>query len=101
MLYEGAIRFVQQAHEAVDQNDVKLRHDKLRRAGDIIASLQSALDLDHGGALAQGLFDFYASIGTRLLTLHRNTTAVAYADVVEELRSMRDMWDAIDREKRA
>jgi flagellar protein FliS len=101
MLYEGAIRFVQQAHEAVIQGDAQARHDKLRRAGDIVSALQSALDLDQGGALAKGLFDFYGAIGMRLLSLHRTPSPSAYSAVAEELRSMRDMWDAIDREKSA
>lgn len=99
MLYEGAIRFVQQAREAVEQNNAAARHEKLKRAGDIVAALQSALDLEHGGALAQGLFDFYSSIGTKLLSLHRTDSAPAFSGIVDELRSMRDMWDAIDRER--
>ena len=101
MLYEGAIRFLQQAQEANKYHEALNRIEKLKKAGDIIAALQSALDLEHGGALARGLFDFYSSIGNKILTLHRQTTPVAYIDIVNELRSMRDMWDAIDREKEA
>ncbi len=99
MLYEGAIRYLQQAQEASGYHEAMERIEKLRRAGDIMAALQSALDVEHGGALAQGLFDFYTMIGTRILGLHRQGTPAIYAEVVNELRSMRDMWDAIDREK--
>lgn len=101
MLYEGAIRFLQQASDAENNGDPQGRHDKLRRAGDIVSALQSALDLDHGGALAKGLFDFYSAVGMRILSLHRQHSPIAYAEITEELRSMRDMWDAIDREKSA
>ena len=101
MLYEGAIRFLQQALESSGGHLALVRYEKLTRAGEIITALQAALDMEHGGALAQGIFDFYASIGGRILGLHRSGHPNEYAHIINELRSMRDMWDAMDRGEQA
>ena len=97
MLYEGSIRFLQQAMEAMEQNDPALRYGKLTHAGEIILALQSALDLLHGGPQAKALFEFYAGIDTRILALHRGNNVEACAEVIADLRNMRDVWDGIDK----
>lgn len=98
MLFEGAIRFLQQAAEAMDKDDPHLRYEKLARANEVIIALQSALDLANGGEQARGLHDFYNSIEARIRALHRSSNADACDQIVAELREMRDIWDTLDRQ---
>lgn len=97
MLYDGAIRFVQQAADAIERKDYETRYNKLTRAADIIVGLQSCLDFDVGGPSAKGLYDFYAAIDMKIFTLHRTNDIKACEALIAELKEMRDVWDTIDR----
>jgi flagellar protein FliS len=98
MLYDGAIRFLQQAADAMAASEPPLRFIKLSRAAEIIGSLQSSLDLHHPAPQAQQLYDFYGHIYREIMALHRSNSIDQCTAVIAELRSMRDVWDSIDRE---
>jgi len=97
MLYDGAIRLLTQAKEAAAQGDSATRYVKLARVGEIIAVLQSGLDMDSGQAIAHQLQRFYQAMALKILHLHYATKLSDFSDVLEELRQMRMSWDAIDR----
>ena len=97
MLYEGAIRFLQQASEAIRNNSPQTRYEKLARAGDVIVGLQSALDMTGGGPQARELYDFYASVDARIRALHHSGDLTECNSLIAQLRELRDVWDAIDR----
>ncbi len=97
MLYDGAIRFLQQAKVAMEGGDINERYNKLARTGEIVMGLQSCLDFDSGGDTAKVLYDFYASVDMRILALHRTNDAVACEQILGDLKDMRDVWDRIDR----
>lgn len=97
MLYEGAIRFIQQAMEAIRNDDAELRFEKLTHAGEIIVALRSALDMDTGGEQAQRLYEFYSDIDNRILALHRSHNLRECSGIITELRNIRDVWEALDR----
>jgi flagellar secretion chaperone FliS len=103
MLYDGAIRFLQQACEAIENKDYEVRYHKLTRAADIMVGLQSCLDFDAGGPSAKGLYDFYAAIDMKIFALHRSNDLSACQALIAEIKEMRDVWDGIDRgdEKKA
>lgn len=96
MLYDGAIRFLSQARDAMEKNDFELRYNKLSRAGEIVAGLQACLDFDAGHGTAQTLFDFYSSMDMRILQLHRTNDVQACAQVIADLKQMREVWNRID-----
>ncbi len=97
MLYDGAIRFIQQACEAIEQKDYETRYHKLMRAADIFVGLQACLDFDAGGASARSLFDFYAAIDRRMFALHRTNDLNEANALIADIKTMRDVWDKIDR----
>lgn len=97
ILYDGAIRFLKQAQEAMEKKDIELRYRKLTKAAEIIMGLQSCLDFESGGEAAKVLYDFYAAMDLRIMTLHREPKPEACAKLIEELKAMRNVWDRIDR----
>jgi flagellar protein FliS len=97
MMYDGAIRFFQQASESMEKNDYEGRYNKLMRVSDIIIGLQACLDFEAGGSSAHILFDFYSTIDMRIFALHRSNDVAACKAIVAELKEMRDAWDRIDR----
>ena len=97
MLYDGAIRFLQHAAEAIEKKDFETRYNKLVRVSDILIGLQSCLDFEAGGSSAQIVFDFYSAMDTRVFALHRSNDLEACQAIIRELKEMRDAWDRIDR----
>lgn len=97
MLYDGAIRFLSQAREAMEKADYERRYNTLSKAGEILVGLQACLDFDAGEKTAQTLFDFYSSLDLRILQLHRTNDVAECARVIADLKQMREVWNGIDR----
>lgn len=97
MLYDGAVRFMQQALDAIEKRDYETRYHKLTRVSDIIVGLQSCLDFDVGGQAAKTLYDFYSAMDLKIYALHRSNDVAACRAMIAELKEMRDVWDRIDR----
>lgn len=97
MLYDGVIRNLKQAKQAVQENDIQTRFNRLKRSSDIIIGLQLSLDFNQGEEAARALYDFYASIDSRIMQQHRKPDASALDLLIEEVKQMRDLWAQIDR----
>lgn len=96
MLYDGAIKFVNKAIEAIQQSDVQGRYNNLDRASSIVLGLQSALDFDNGGEISVLLDHYYHSIDMRLISVNRSNDEGTCHQIIKELEMMRGSWDAID-----
>jgi len=101
MLYDGAIRFMLQAREAMERGDVELRYRRLVRVGEIVMGLQASIDFETGGGVAPILYDFYSSIDMRILALHQNNDLEQCDSIVADLREMRNVWAAIHDQQSA
>lgn len=97
MLYDGAIRFVQQAVTAIEKGDFETRYNLLAKTTEILGGLQNSLDFDNGGEVAKLLYDYYASLDARIFSVHRTNDTKILASVIKELRMMRDAWHEIDQ----
>ena len=97
MLYDGVIRNLMQAIEAIEKGDIEGRYNRLTKASEIIIGLQMSLDFDSGGTTAQTLYDFYAHIDASIMRLQRNNDVEQGKALIEEVKKMRDVWNQIDR----
>lgn len=59
MLYEGAMKFIKQAMEAIDNKEIAKRGEYIGRAYDIIMELMSTLNHEIGGDMAKNLEQLY------------------------------------------
>jgi len=97
MLYDGILRQLQLAREAMTSGHIEERYLRLSRASAIIFGLQSSLDYEKGGKVAAILYQFYAAVDLRIFSLHRTPSPEVCDAVSADIRQMRDAWDAIDR----
>ena len=67
MLYDGALRFLDQAAVAMDQRDMPAKAVALSKAFAILGELQSTLNVADGGELAKQLDALYAHMHDRLV----------------------------------
>ncbi len=96
MLYDGAIRFMKQAKEAIAAKRIEDRYNCLIKASSVITGLQHCLDFENGGDIAKILYSFYSRVDGRIHTIHRSNSAATCDEVIEELRKMRELWHDID-----
>ena len=97
MLYDGIITNLQQAREAMLNKQIEVRYHKLLRASEIVTGLQMSLDFESGAEAAQVLYDFYSFVDSRIMQLHRTNDAEQCAMVIDEVKTMREMWHQIDQ----
>ncbi len=100
-LYDGAIRFLHNAIECVEQNDVHGRRVAVKKAVDIFMYLQARLRPDVGGRPAAALSDFYASMFTLTLEASNDASTVKLQEVVGFVRTVRDAWVVVAKDPEA
>lgn len=59
MLYDGAIKFLRQAIQDLERNDFAAKGIHIARAQDILYELNTVLDVEKGGQIAQNLRALY------------------------------------------
>jgi flagellar protein FliS len=95
MLYDGAIRFLNDAQDAMARRDIRARHVALDKALAIIIHLQSTLDAERGGAISAELDRLYSYISGRLLEGAARNDPTAIVEASGLLANLRDAWHTI------
>jgi flagellar protein FliS len=95
VLYDGVIRFMCNAIDAVDRNDPGQRRAAVKRAMDIIIHLQATLDMDAGGKPAEALSEFYAAMFALMLQGSQAKSRKRFEEVIVNVRNVRDAWRQI------
>lgn len=95
MLYDGALRFLGVAHDAVQRRDIPARRDAIARVLAIISELQSTLDLEGGGIVAADLDNLYTYITTRVMDAAAKNDTAPLEDARRLLETLRDAWQTI------
>ena len=92
MLYDGALRFLGDAREASDRSDRRGRATAISKTMAIIAELQSTLNLDAGGAVAQEMDRLYTYVTERLVDASVKRDDTAIDEVRKLLATVRSGW---------
>ncbi|WP_457622722.1 flagellar export chaperone FliS [Persephonella sp.] len=96
MLYDKAIVSLKQAVEDIENNRIKSKVENIQKATDIILALESALDLEKGGEIAQNLKDLYNFAYNKLLEAHAKNDVNLINDIIEILETLRSAWEEIE-----
>ena len=98
MLYNGAIRFVGEAEEAMASRKIAYRGERISKVIAILSELSATLDHEIGGEIAANLESLYDYMIRTLLAANIQDDADKLAEVREMLSGLRDTWlDAIDK----
>ena len=96
-LYDGIVRFMHTAIEAVNQGDVQRRRAAVKRAMDIVIYLQATLRADIGGKPAESLSEFYAAIFALMLQGSQASSREKFRQVIACVRNVREAWQQVAR----
>jgi flagellar protein FliS len=94
-LYDGIIRFMGNAIDAVDKNDVERRRAAVKRALDIIIHLQATLDKDIGGEPANALESFYVAMFALILQGSQCNSRRKFEQVIANVLKVREAWKQV------
>ena len=94
-LYDGIIRFMHNAIDAVDRREVEQRRAAVKRAMDIVVHLQATLDKEIGGKPAESLSDFYVAMFALMLQGSQGNSRKKFEQVIVNVRNVRDAWKRI------
>lgn len=92
MLYEGLIKNVKLAQEAIAEGNAESRRVHLRKARDIVTELMSALNFEIGGEIAVNLHRLYRYINGRLIQADISPTDEPLSDAMRVIDILNDAW---------
>jgi len=90
MLYEGALKFINQAIDATENNDIARANGLIIRVEDIIREFQITLNFQY--EISNQLNSLYDYMHRRLIEANMNKDIEIMKEVRDMLREFRDMW---------
>lgn len=101
MLYDGAIRFMQQAIDAAGQQDLYRQNECSQRAQKIITELTSCLDMQRGGEIAQNLLALYTFAYNELVEGNLLDDPNRIQNSLTVMTQLRDSWIELEQQQRS
>jgi flagellar protein FliS len=92
MLYDGLLRFLREAQEAMRQNKRGRAGERISRSHAILQELVSALDPEQSPQLCERLQSLYLFCMQHLLRANIEQDPAKIADIVRLLVPLRDAW---------
>jgi flagellar protein FliS len=96
MLYDGALRFLHTALEALERKEYELQGASLGKAQAILCELIDTLDMNVG-EMSHSLDSIYRFCLRRLLIANAEDRADYIQEVIGIMSTMRDAWDQAER----
>lgn len=90
MLYNGAIKFINQGKLYIEKKDMEKAHNAIVRAQDIISELNITLNMDI--ELSNNLRSLYDFIINRLLDANLNKDINILDEILPLVEDLRDTW---------
>lgn len=97
-LYDGMVRFLYRAIQAIESKDTPGRRIAIKRTLDILMHLQSRLRMDTGGSSAKALAEFYAAIFALCIDGSRLASTARLKEAISCIRDVREAWHTISHD---
>jgi len=95
MLYEGAIRFLNQSITAIEARDLEAKRQSVDRAVAVIQHLQSTLDMTQGKEVSADLDRLYTYITTRVLDASAKLQIPPLEEAIKLLTVLLSGWEEV------
>jgi flagellar secretion chaperone FliS len=95
MLYDGAIKFLRQAIQDLGKNDFAAKGNHITRAQDILFELNTVLDMEKGGQIAENLRTLYNFMQRHLSEANTQKDSQMIQEVIEMLEELNQSWRTI------
>jgi flagellar protein FliS len=95
MLMEGGLTRLAKAKGHMARGEIAAKGEQIGKALGIVGGLRNALDMRHGGEIAQNLNALYDYMERRLVQANLNSDPAILDEVAGLLREIKSAWDAI------
>lgn len=95
MLYDGAIRFCNQARDAIGRKDFETSYDRLTRAQNIVLEMQNGLRFDINPELCSRVSAIYSFLYRKLLDANIQRSVGEIDDALRVLQIERETWQLL------
>ncbi|MHC4946780.1 MAG: flagellar export chaperone FliS [Planctomycetota bacterium] len=95
MLFDGALRFAEQARAGLDQRDYEQAYHGITRAQSIVMELINGLQPEQDPELCDRLASLYTFMYTRLMTASSERDPAIVTEVIDLLRFERETWSML------
>ncbi|HTQ57566.1 MAG TPA: flagellar export chaperone FliS [Bryobacteraceae bacterium] len=95
ILYEHALKSVEEARGALAAGDIPARSKAISRAIGILGELQGSLDKKSGGAISQNLEALYGYMRTRLTVANLKQEEGPLAEVQSLIETLAGAWKGV------
>ena len=92
MLYDGAIRFLTQAMQGIDEGNIELKNNGINRAMAIVMEFRNTLDHNIGGEIAANLDSLYDFMIREMIQANIKKDRQKLQAVHTMLSDLRDTW---------
>jgi flagellar protein FliS len=98
-LFDELLRRMRNFSQNIGGNDeeLQLRNESYAKSLAILHALQSCLDFDKGGEIAENLFRLYEFARQQLLASFRTGEVERVDAAIHSLSEIRDAWNSMDR----
>lgn len=98
MLFKGAKDALAQAMGAIEREDFEAKSKKISKATEIILNLQTYLDQEKGGEIAENLNELYTYMAKVLIDANRTNDLEKLREVSGLLDTVADGWTSMPEE---
>lgn len=92
LLYDGAIRFISQARDAIEAGQIESSFNLLTRAQQIVREMESGLRPEVAPQLCAQMAALYGFVFSKLVDANVNRDVQAVDDALKILRHQRETW---------
>lgn len=100
MLYDGALRFMEQGKRAMAEGNLERQDYYLQKAQRIVTELMKSLDMQRGGEIARNLLGLYTFVQGELVTANIEDKPAAVDNAMRTMRELREGWVEIEKQNR-
>ena len=93
MSYDGAVRFLSVAREAIQVKDYERKHIHIGKAQGLLTELLKGLDFEQGGDVAVSLDTLYRFLYDKLTLADLRDDASLLGEVASALRDLKQTWE--------
>jgi flagellar protein FliS len=99
MLYDGSLRHMQAAKNAMEQGDLFQQNKSAQAAQRILAELMSSLDMEKGGDVSKNLLSIYSFVYNRLIEANMQDKPEWIDDCMKLMSDLGESWRLIQRQQ--
>lgn len=99
MLYEGMIKFLNIAKDAIKDNDHEKKYNMIEKTSKILVALKASLDFSTSGNIADILDEYYNMTQNILLSIHISNDIKSCDELIEIISMMKSTWIDVESEE--